>query len=259
MPSFGRTSLWAAVSRSQGGLVSLSRGPQVGATQVLDGTTDPAWTGETFVVPLAHPVTRWIERAALRGNRRARASPAYVEPILRLEMYDYNTLFKDVTAAALLQQPGWGMRMRAGLCRSGLAVAAADCTSPRGRRITGPRLPVQVGVAPFPPHVHNRSPNAGSVRGRRREPCASHSCLPVSTSTRRQVSTRVDANLRLATQARTTHARTGLTHVAVKVFGCVGLCRADTFSESDPYVRSAAVRATAAAAKAHRHAGRCVL
>ena len=146
-PSSGRTNLQPAVCRGSGRPGVYAEVPQVGATQVLDGTIDPAWTGETFVVPLLHPISRWVERAALRGNCRARASPIYVEPILRLEMYDYNTLFKDVVWR---RRPDnrrrLGTRAPAGLCRPGLPVTAAARPNPRRRRVSGPCFSARTSV-----------------------------------------------------------------------------------------------------------------
>ena len=145
----------------------------VGATQVIDGSTDPIWTGETFVVPLANPIARWIERAALRGNRRPHSNQKYVEPILRLEMYDYNTLFKDVFVGQISLSP-----------QQIVKVLAGGESEPR--------------VYPLRPK------------------------MPKGT-------------MRVAV-GRTTHMKTGMTHVVIKVDNCKKLMKADTFSESDPYL-----------------------
>jgi hypothetical protein len=71
-------------------------GTFAGATQVVDSTVEPVWTGETFVVPVVNPVTHWVEGAALRGNKRSHSSSKYMEPLLRFEVFDHNTFFKDV-------------------------------------------------------------------------------------------------------------------------------------------------------------------
>ena len=129
----------------------------VGATQVIDGNTDPIWSGETFVVPLANPVARWVERAALRGNKREHGNPKYVDPILRLEMYDYNTVFKDVFVGQVSLSP-----------RQIVKVLATGESEPR--------------VYPLRPK------------------------MPTGT-------------MRVAI-GRTTHVKTGMTHIVIKVENC---------------------------------------
>jgi len=47
-------------------------------------------------VPVVNPVTHWVERAALRGSKRSHSSSKYMEPLLRFEVFDHNTFFKDV-------------------------------------------------------------------------------------------------------------------------------------------------------------------
>jgi len=54
------------------------------------------WTSETFVVPIVNPIAHWIERAALRGNKRPHPSTKYTELVLRFEVFDHNTFFKDL-------------------------------------------------------------------------------------------------------------------------------------------------------------------
>jgi len=145
----------------------------VGATQVIDGNTNPVWTGETFVLPLANPTMHWMESAALRGNQRLQTHPKYSEPLLRMELYDYNTLFKDVFVGQVSLSPQKIVKVLAG-------------SEPE------PRVyPVQPRMSSGTMHV---------------------------------------------TIGRTTHTKTGVVHIVVRVDGCSKLPTGETFRKTDPYI-----------------------
>jgi len=57
------------------------------------------------VLPAANPISDWIEHAALRGNKRLHQSELYVEPVLRFEVFDHNTLFRDVFVGQVALSP----------------------------------------------------------------------------------------------------------------------------------------------------------
>jgi len=52
-----------------------------------------------------NPISHWIELAALKGKRRPSKSALYAEPVLRFEVFDHNTLFKDVFVGQMCLSP----------------------------------------------------------------------------------------------------------------------------------------------------------